>query len=937
MSNTKKFRNIAVSSLAATAAVAVVAPAVSADSVSFTDVQEGDSHYDGIMALAEQGIVAGYEDGSFGVYDNVTRQQVAVMLANALNLDTPADVDSVLSVYDDVDANSLYAEQIAAVTKAGAFTGNNGKFNPGEDISREQMASVLVSGLGLDKHDNGEDVDVNLDNVSPSHADNVQVLANLSLTVATDDFRPSEEISRGAFATMLHGALNVEEPAAPEIKTINTVTPNTIEVTFSTEVEAFDRGDVSIDSKDDDHLFVSSVDLAEDGKSATLELYDDMADDTSYDVIIAAGEDTFTDSFNFLLGEVSDIQVSSQVMNPEEDYDIEYSVYTDTGVDVTESTDVTFHTDDSNVAIDDGTIQSDSIEDDDSFFVEIAAGDVTSNRVKITANGSEAEELVEYAVGEVEDWEAEDFEPTHDVAMDSNPTLNVLFHDQYGEAANNADVTFESLNPNVLIVDENNGTLTPREEGTADVRVTNGDVSEIVTIDVVAAAEFAGLSFEQDDESVESPVSINPSVDKEATVDVQLKDQYGNDFKPADAEELTVEVDGESVEVQNDDQVDEDGIQVNTSNGSVDLKLKATDEFGTSTVTVSNEDGSISESFDVHVQEAGEMAGYELQGVQNLDLFTNNEEDTPNEADIQVFPVDEDGVEVSDAKNAVWTVTDEDGEEVANYDGENDDTLNLVAGDDSADINLHEPGTYTIEATVGDLVVASETIEVVDSEEAYEAAPKNDDITLTSSEHDLFSSLEDSFNVTQGDEDLVAGEDFEFESFDVISNDVSTIAKDGESKFVYQSGDAVVQGAGEATLTIGEITIDADTGDGEDLKTIDVNTQINVTVDDVKESFVASINSTLQDSTGKELGLTFDEATVEEVKAVNSAVKDLNEQGKNIPTEAFGAEVTDEDSLKDLLTDKSATLYDYIDGADESATWAPLVEALMDAYNIEKQ
>ncbi|RYG72974.1 S-layer homology domain-containing protein, partial [Lentibacillus lipolyticus] len=105
MSNKKIYRNIAVSSLAATAAVAVVAPAVSADSVvKFTDVQEGDSHYEGIMALAEQGIVAGYEDGSFGVYDNVTRQQVAVMLANALNLDTPADVDSVLSVYDDVDA-----------------------------------------------------------------------------------------------------------------------------------------------------------------------------------------------------------------------------------------------------------------------------------------------------------------------------------------------------------------------------------------------------------------------------------------------------------------------------------------------------------------------------------------------------------------------------------------------------------------------------------------------------------------------------------------------------------------------------------------------------------------------------------------------------------------------------------------------------------------
>ncbi|RYG72924.1 S-layer homology domain-containing protein [Lentibacillus lipolyticus] len=157
------------------------------------------------------------------------------MLANALNLDTPADVDSVLSVYDDVDADSLYAEQIAAVTKAEAFAGSDGKFNPGDDITREQMASVLVSGLGLEEYDNGEAVAVNLDNVSPSHADNVQVLANLGLTVATDDFRPSEEISRGAFATMLHGALNLEEPAAPEVESVTAVDATTIEVTLTNE------------------------------------------------------------------------------------------------------------------------------------------------------------------------------------------------------------------------------------------------------------------------------------------------------------------------------------------------------------------------------------------------------------------------------------------------------------------------------------------------------------------------------------------------------------------------------------------------------------------------------------------------------------------------------------------------------------------------------
>ncbi|GAA0436715.1 hypothetical protein GCM10008983_11810 [Lentibacillus halophilus] len=286
MAEQKNYRKFAASSLAATAAVAAVAPAVSADSVSFTDVQEGDSHYEGIMALAEQGIVAGYEDGSFGVYDNVTRQQVAVMLFQALDLNTPADVEGALQAYDDVGADSLYAEEIAAVTEAGAFDGNNGMFNPNDEISREQMATVLVSGLGLDEDDNGEDVDVNLSNVSPSHESSVQVMANLGLTVELDNFRPNEEISRGAFATMLHGALNPES-AKQQITNVSALTDDghVLEVQFNKPMASIDKSEVSLyETASLNRAGVQSVDLAADGKSAEIMLYDNTSDNAPDEV-----------------------------------------------------------------------------------------------------------------------------------------------------------------------------------------------------------------------------------------------------------------------------------------------------------------------------------------------------------------------------------------------------------------------------------------------------------------------------------------------------------------------------------------------------------------------------------------------------------------------------------------------------------------------------
>ncbi|WP_106496172.1 S-layer homology domain-containing protein [Lentibacillus sp. Marseille-P4043] len=251
MSNKNTYRKFATTSLAATAAAVAVVPAVSAAEFNgYTDVNPGDSHYDGIKALTEQGVIKGYEDGSFGVYDNVTRQQVAVMLSKAMNLDTPSDVAGALNVYSDVDENSLYAEEIAAVTEANVFKGSNGEFNPDEDITREQMATVLVLAFGLDQYD-VSDVDVNLDGVGDSHADRVQVLANLEITNQVEDFRPEEGITRGAFSTMLHLSQeyvkNHEVDADIEVESVSAINTSTFVVTAENAEEAKKASNSSVD------------------------------------------------------------------------------------------------------------------------------------------------------------------------------------------------------------------------------------------------------------------------------------------------------------------------------------------------------------------------------------------------------------------------------------------------------------------------------------------------------------------------------------------------------------------------------------------------------------------------------------------------------------------------------------------------------------------
>ncbi|SFD86175.1 uncharacterized protein, YkwD family [Lentibacillus persicus] len=183
--------------------------AVSAANINFNDVDEGDAHHEGIMQLAQEGIINGYEDGSFGTFDNVTRQQVAVMLSLAMNLEAPSNIDQTLEIYNDVNQNSLYAEEIAAVTQAGIFKGSNGKFKPTNEITRQQMATVLVLGLNLKDYETNRDVDIYLENVDPSHAERVQTLANLGITTQLNDFRPAEMLVRGQFATFLYESMKI--------------------------------------------------------------------------------------------------------------------------------------------------------------------------------------------------------------------------------------------------------------------------------------------------------------------------------------------------------------------------------------------------------------------------------------------------------------------------------------------------------------------------------------------------------------------------------------------------------------------------------------------------------------------------------------------------------------------------------------------------------
>src|SRR5699024_6069011 len=175
----------------------------------YDDVSQDNAHYEGIQALTAQGVFQGYESNEFKPWENMSREHMAVVLSKLENYKEPENIEDILKKYKDVDGDSRYAKEIAIMTEAGIFSGDeDGNFNPKANMTRQQMATVLVHAMSLDEGDDVEDVDINLDNVSLSHKENVQILANLGLTNQLEDFRPYEPISRGAVATLINKAKN---------------------------------------------------------------------------------------------------------------------------------------------------------------------------------------------------------------------------------------------------------------------------------------------------------------------------------------------------------------------------------------------------------------------------------------------------------------------------------------------------------------------------------------------------------------------------------------------------------------------------------------------------------------------------------------------------------------------------------------------------------
>lgn len=112
----------------------------------FSDIKQGAWYYESVASAQQLGIVSGLTDGSFGVNNKITRQEMVAMTYRAIQKAgiTLKKEQEAATFNDAQDVASYAKEAVSAMTQAGIINGvGNGKFDPNGTATRAQAAVIL--------------------------------------------------------------------------------------------------------------------------------------------------------------------------------------------------------------------------------------------------------------------------------------------------------------------------------------------------------------------------------------------------------------------------------------------------------------------------------------------------------------------------------------------------------------------------------------------------------------------------------------------------------------------------------------------------------------------------------------------------------------------------------------------------------------------------
>lgn len=178
------------------------------DSLKFNDVPANHWSTKAIYDLANRKVVAGYGNNVFGFGDNVTRGQVARMIYAYVK---PADADaSFKNPFTDIKGH-VFEKEILALAKEGLVAGyGEGKYGPDDILTREQMAQVLTNAFKFKATKTTSFTDVDK-NSWAYNAINALEENGVTAGTGSNKYSPQMHVTREQYSQFLFNSINAVE------------------------------------------------------------------------------------------------------------------------------------------------------------------------------------------------------------------------------------------------------------------------------------------------------------------------------------------------------------------------------------------------------------------------------------------------------------------------------------------------------------------------------------------------------------------------------------------------------------------------------------------------------------------------------------------------------------------------------------------------------
>ena len=172
-------------------------------SAAFTDVDSKHVYYEAINNLSAEGILNGFEDGSFKPGDSVTRAQFTKIICYALSVGNLTYSEAERSIFTDVAPVHWAANNIVTAYKQGIINGmGDGTFAPEANVNYEQAVKMVVCALGY------EQSALNLGGYPYGY---LSVANSKKIISGVVDCKVGEAMNRGAVAKLIDNMLNTEQ------------------------------------------------------------------------------------------------------------------------------------------------------------------------------------------------------------------------------------------------------------------------------------------------------------------------------------------------------------------------------------------------------------------------------------------------------------------------------------------------------------------------------------------------------------------------------------------------------------------------------------------------------------------------------------------------------------------------------------------------------